>query len=219
MYIQMPRVSKPMKLITLRIDEEEKARLEQLAERGNVTLSRALREGAALYLYSAQGRLHRVRGGDTTFHGVRRDKLGRARNKRSSPTKTERARLNSLSVKLYEHGLGSIRQAWNDGVEPAIVLASVGQWLSLVGYIYVSSADEIGWDWFLRDYCGFATAESSEAARREIRAALLRPVDVDVSTLLDTLEAGFRRLMGDAEQQELVRRAVLPTWHVVEQNL
>jgi hypothetical protein len=212
-------VSRPMKLITLRIDEEEKARLEQLAERDNVTLSRALREGAALYLSSAQSRLHRARGGETTFHGVRRDKSGRAQNKRSSPTRTERARLKSLSGKLYEYGLRAIREAWDDGVEPALVLASVGRWLSLVGYIYVSNEDEIGWDWFLRDYCGFATAESSEAVRKEIRAALLRPVGVDVATLLDALEAGFRRFIEDAEEQELVRRAVLPTWHVLEQGL
>jgi hypothetical protein len=39
-YIRVRKVSKPMKLIALRIDEEEKARLEQLAEERNVTRSR-----------------------------------------------------------------------------------------------------------------------------------------------------------------------------------
>ena len=66
-----------MKLITLRIDPEEKARLDQLAEQGNITLSRALREGAALYLSDVHGKLHRARGGEATFFGVRRDRSGR----------------------------------------------------------------------------------------------------------------------------------------------
>ena len=43
-------VSKPMKLLTLRLDPDEKARLEQLAAARNITLSYALREGARLYL-------------------------------------------------------------------------------------------------------------------------------------------------------------------------
>ena len=43
-------VSKPMKLIALRLDEDEKRRLEQLARDRNVTLSHALREGARIYL-------------------------------------------------------------------------------------------------------------------------------------------------------------------------
>jgi len=43
-------VSKPMKLLTLRLDPDEKARLEQIAAERHVTLSYALREGARLYL-------------------------------------------------------------------------------------------------------------------------------------------------------------------------
>jgi len=92
----MPRVSKPMKIITLRIDEEEKARLEHLAERGNITLSRALREGAALYLNEVQAKLHRTRGGDVTYYGVRRNKAGEPINAPTAPNKRERALCDSL---------------------------------------------------------------------------------------------------------------------------
>jgi hypothetical protein len=219
MYIRVARVTRPMKLITLRIDEEEKARLEQLAERGNVTLSRALREGAALFLSDAQGKVHRARGGETTFHGVRRNKSGRSQNKPTAPTTIEWARLRSLRAGLYEQGFAAIRDAWNESADPAIVLAAIAQWLSLVGYVYVSNGDEVGWDWFLRDYCGYATADASESVRREIRGALLRPPDVDVAALLDALDAGFRRFMKDAEEQDRVRRAVLPTWHMLEQGV
>jgi predicted transcriptional regulator len=43
-------LSKPMKLICLRLDEDEKARLQELAAERNLTLSYVLREGARLYL-------------------------------------------------------------------------------------------------------------------------------------------------------------------------
>ena len=43
-------LSTPMKVIALRLDPDEKARLEQLAAERHVTLSHALREGARLYL-------------------------------------------------------------------------------------------------------------------------------------------------------------------------
>jgi hypothetical protein len=208
-----------MKLITLRIDEEEKARLEQLAERGDVTLSRALREGAALYLRDLQGRAHRARGGDATFHGLRRDKSGRPLDEPSEPTATERARVRSLRRKLHDHGLNGIRDAWDRGAGTTVLLAALGQWLSLVGHVYVSRGDEIGWDWFLRDYCGYATPESSAEVRRIIRSGLIDPVEVDLASLLENFDAGFRRLIKDAEHQELVRRAVLPTWQVLEESL
>jgi predicted transcriptional regulator len=47
-------LSTPMKIITLRFDPEEKARLAELAREQNVTLSHALREGAKLYLQDLQ---------------------------------------------------------------------------------------------------------------------------------------------------------------------
>jgi hypothetical protein len=212
-------VSKPMKLITLRIHEEEKARLEQLADRGNVTLSRALREGAALYLSELQGKAHRARGGEATFHGIRRDTSGRVLNEPSAATPTERARLASLRSHLHDHGLQVIRESWDAGATSPLILAALGQWLSLVGHVYVSNSGEVGWDWFLRDYCGYSSSNESAAVRRAIRAALINEVDVDISLLLDTLDAGFRRFLRDAEQQEPVRRAVLPTWHVLERSV
>jgi len=42
--------SKPMKLMTLRLNVDEKRRLEKLAREQHITLSHALREGAKLYL-------------------------------------------------------------------------------------------------------------------------------------------------------------------------
>jgi hypothetical protein len=49
----MPYVSKPMKLVTVWFTPEEKAFLDELAKRENVTLSKALREGAQLYFQDA----------------------------------------------------------------------------------------------------------------------------------------------------------------------
>ena len=46
--------SKPMKLVTVWFTEEEKAFLDELAKKENVTLSRALREGAKLYFDDAK---------------------------------------------------------------------------------------------------------------------------------------------------------------------
>lgn len=43
-----------MKLVTVWFTEEEKAFLDELAEKENVTLSRALREGAQLYFNDAK---------------------------------------------------------------------------------------------------------------------------------------------------------------------
>jgi len=54
-------VSKPMKIMTLRISEDEKERLDQLARDRNVTLSMALREGAKLYLADAKSSAEGVR--------------------------------------------------------------------------------------------------------------------------------------------------------------
>lgn len=42
--------TKPMKLMTLLMDEDEKKRLQQMARDQQITLSQALREGAKLYL-------------------------------------------------------------------------------------------------------------------------------------------------------------------------
>jgi predicted transcriptional regulator len=209
-----------MKIITLRIDEEEKARLEQLAEAGDITLSRALREGAALYLREVQGKVHRAKGGEATFHGLRRAKDGRVLSKRSDPTAGEARRAASLRRALYERALLGIREAWEAGEKPAVVLAAIGAWLGLAGEVYVAHPGETGWDWFLRDYCeGYTDPSDSEALRTEIRGALVRGTNVNVGVVLASLEAGFMRLLDDAEHQALVRRAVLPTWTVLERRL
>ena len=220
MYIRMARLSKPMKIITLRIDAEEKARLEQLAEAGDVTLSRALREGAALYLNDLQGKLGRARGQDVTWFGVRRDAAGRPTNASSRPSAWQIALIGTLRAKMYDDGLRLIRKTWDDGVEPRVALASVAQWLSMVGQIYVSDSGEIGWSWFLRDYGGpFAGSEASAVLRRELRATVMRQPTVSVAAVLEALDAGFLRFLNDVENQNLVRRAVLPAWEVLEREL
>src|SRR5256885_9170348 len=98
----MARVSRPMKIITLRIDEEEKSRLEQMAEAGDVTLSRALREGAALYLSDLAARVHRSRGGDTTWHGIRRSRDGRPTTPPTDPGPGPALRAARLRTALYD---------------------------------------------------------------------------------------------------------------------
>jgi len=47
----------------------------------------------------------------------------------------------------------------------------------------------------------------------------MRPVDVNMKFVLDSVEEGFGRLLEDAEHQELVRRAVLSTWGVLAEGL
>lgn len=54
--------SKPMKLVTVWFTEEEKAILDELAKSENVTLSRALREGAQLYFMDARDWIEKRRG-------------------------------------------------------------------------------------------------------------------------------------------------------------
>jgi hypothetical protein len=209
-----------MKLITLRISEDEKARLEHLAEAQDVTVSRALREGALLYLSDARGRLHRVLGGDTTFHGVRRDKIGRTLTEASEPTKSEVAVVAGMRTALQGRALGAIRDAWDRGEDPSVVLAALGQWLDLVGEVYVSSPDETGWDWFLRDYCvGYSDPEVRRGLRSAVRGALIREPSVEVGAVIESLDGGMTRLLRDAERQSLVRRAILATWKVLARRL
>ena len=51
----MPYVSKPMKLVTVWLTEEEKAFLDELAQREDVTISKAIREGLQMYFDEAKG--------------------------------------------------------------------------------------------------------------------------------------------------------------------
>jgi len=60
----MPYVSKPMKLVTVWFTEDEKKFLDELAKRENVTLSKALREGAQLYFQDARDWIEERRGDD-----------------------------------------------------------------------------------------------------------------------------------------------------------
>jgi hypothetical protein len=60
----MPYVSKPMKLVTVWFTEEEKAVLDELAEKENVTISKALREGLKLYFEDAKDWIEERQGGE-----------------------------------------------------------------------------------------------------------------------------------------------------------
>jgi hypothetical protein len=208
-----------MKLIALRIGEEEKARLEQLAEERDVTLSRALREGAALYLSDLRTRGHRAKGGDATFHGVLRDANGRNLNQASRPTKGELERVSEMRTALRD-GLDEIGSAWATGTDAAVAIAAVGQWLSLIGGLYVGNGLDVGWQWFLRDYCApYSVPRNAERLCTQIKFSLLSPQTLDVAGLLDTLDHGLARLLTDCEEQELVRRAVLPAWALLQREL
>jgi len=62
---------------------------------------------------------------------------------------------------LYERGLLSIQEASEAGLKPALVLSAVGRWLELVVQVYADQPNEIGWSWFLNDYCpDYADAEA-----------------------------------------------------------
>jgi hypothetical protein len=54
--------SRPMKLVTVWFTKEEKELLDELAKNENVTLSRALREGAQLYFADAKDWIEERRG-------------------------------------------------------------------------------------------------------------------------------------------------------------
>lgn len=208
-----------MKLIALRIDEEQKARLEQLAEESDVTLSRALREGAILYLNELRERAHKARGGNATFLGLRRDEGGRTLDKPSLPTRGELERLRSLADGMERRGLGAIREAWEAGARPTLVLAALAQWLSVMGRLYASDPGEAGWDWFLRDYCpGYESREAREGLRRQLRSTPAREVTVEIRGVLDSVSVGCARLLHDAETRNLVRRAVLPAWVALQRE-
>jgi hypothetical protein len=205
-----------MKIITLRIDEEEKARLEQLAQRGNITLSRALREGAALYLGDLQGRIHAARGGRTSFHGVRRNRAGAPVTEASEPTRQERAGIESLALSLTK-GLARVRDAWLAEEDTGVVLAAVGSWLSLVAQLYCGNESFVGWSWFLKDYCpGFQDSAHRERAHAVIRTALIRDDGFDIEGLLESLQAGLDAMLHEVQSQDRVRRAVLPSWLVLK---
>jgi hypothetical protein len=60
----MPYVSKPMKLVTVWFTEEEKAFLDELAKKENVTISKALREGLKLYFQDAKDWIEERQGED-----------------------------------------------------------------------------------------------------------------------------------------------------------
>jgi hypothetical protein len=206
-----------MKLIALRIDEEQKARLEQLAEERDVTLSRAFREGAMLYLQELRERAHKARGGEATFLGLRRDTEGRTLDKPSKATAGELRRLRSLADGVDRRGLGAIRDAWEAGTPSSVVLAALAQWLSVIGRLYVGNPGEVGWGWFLRDYCpGYETPQAANELCRLLRPAPLHEASIDVRAVLESISAGCARLLHDAETQDLVRRSILPAWVVLE---
>jgi hypothetical protein len=98
-----------------------------------------------------------------------------------------------------------------------VVLAGLGHWLDVVGKLYAADRSEIGWSWFVKDYCpGYSDEGAVSPLRRLVRNSLVGDVDGNVAEILDAIDAGFRRLLDDVEKLELVRRAVLPAWQVLE---
>ena len=100
------------------------------------------------------------------------------------------------------------------------MLSAIGSWLELVGRVYADQPNEIGWSWFLQDYCTeFVEREARDELRTEIEAGLIRGTTLNIGAVLSSLESGFLRFMDDAEHQDFVRRAVLPAWEVFEKRL
>ena len=156
-----------MKLIALRMDEEEKARLEHLASERDVSLSMALREGARLYLGDVKVNLHRRKGEPVTWHGVRRRKDGTSIDEPKPATSRQAAQIRALEKALLERGLGSIRRSWDGGASPAVIVAAIAQWLRVVGRIYAEEPTR--WDLMLVDYCNGFDIDAVPDLRREWR--------------------------------------------------
>lgn len=139
-----------------------------------------------------QARVHKARGGGTTFHGLRRDEQGRPLNKRSRPTPGELEAISRMREQLGGFGLGAVRGAWADRTGRGVVLAALTEWLSIIGEIYAGNPTEVGIDWFLHDYCsGYSEPSQSAELRRQLQSALMRPVDVNMKFVLDSVEEGF----------------------------
>lgn len=220
MYIRMANVSRPMKLITLRIDEEEKARLEQLAEENSVTLSRVLREGARLWFGDAREKVHRARGMPATQLGLRRRKDGSALEDKVAPTPAEADRIARLRKALYERGVASLREAATTDAPPAVLLAGAAEWLRLVSRIYAGHESAKVWDWFVGDYCRpFAETERFEQLRRDLTVGLVSGVTLNPRVVIEALDEAFLWLLDDLEGHDVVRRGVLPRWQLLEEEL
>lgn len=205
-------ISKPMKLIALRMDEDEKARLEHLASERDISLSMALREGARLYLGDVKVNLHRLKGEPVTWHGVRRRKDGTSVDEPKPATSRQAAQIRALEKALVERGLGSIRRSWDGGASPAVIVAAIGQWLRVAGLLY--TLEPTRWDLMLVDYAEDFDAEAVPDLRRELETALTDGVVLNPGELLDMLEAAAKRLVQDLYDHEDVRRSVLISWGV-----
>ena len=206
-----------MKLVALRMNEEEKARLEQLASERHVTLSTALREGAKLYLEDARGGVHRSKGEPITWLGVRRRKDGRAVDAPHPPTAREATLIRAVHAGLGERGLRSIRESWDAGTSPSVIAAAISQWLQVVGTLYCRQASR--WDVFLIDYAEeYGDFEAVGRLRRELVHALTDGVVLNPTTVLDSLSKALDWLIRDLNDHEAVRRNVLTSWSVFQQE-
>lgn len=209
-----------MKLITLRIDEEEKARLDQLAEEHEVTLSRVLREGARLWFGDVKEKVHRAKGMPATQLGLRRRKDGRAIDAPTAPTPGQAERIARLRKALYDRGIASLREAAATDVPPAVLLASAAEWLRLVSRIYAGHESSRVWDWFVGDYCRpFAEPEKFDQLRRDLTVGLLAGVSLNPRVVIEVFDEAFLWLLEDLEGHEVVRLGVLPRWQVLEEVL
>jgi hypothetical protein len=209
-----------MKLITLRIDEEEKVRLEQLAEANNVTLSRVLREGARLWFGDVRERVHRAKGMPATQLGVRRRKDGAALDKAVPPTPAQAERIARFRKALYDRGIASLREATTTDAPPAVLLAGAAEWLRLVSQVYAGHESSKVWDWFVGDYCRpFAEPERFEQLRRDLTVGLVSGVTLNPRVVVEALDEAFLWLLDDLEAHEVVRLGVLPRWQVLEEEL
>lgn len=209
-----------MKLITLRIDEEEKARLEQLAEENNVTLSRVLREGARLWFGDVREKVHRAKGMPATELGVRRRKDGSTLDAPVPPTPAQVERIARFRKALYDRGIASLRDASTTDAPPAVLLAAAAEWLRLVSRVYAGHESSRVWDWFIGDYCRpFAEPDRFEQLRHDLTVGLVSGVTLNPRVVIEALDEAFLWLLADLEGHEVVRLGVLPRWQLLEEEL
>jgi hypothetical protein len=135
----------------------------------------------------------------------------------SVATSKEFKQLGKLRSHMYDGGLQSLRRSLDVGADAGVVLAGLGHWLDIVGKLYAAERSEIGWSWFVKDYCpGYSEDGAGGELRRLVRNSLVGDTEGNLAAILDAIDAGFRRLLDDVEKLELVRRAVLPAWQVLE---
>lgn len=110
-------------------------------------------------------------------------------------------------------GLRSLRESWEAGASPSVVVAAISQWLQTVSLLY--TREPTRWDYFLADYTrDYDDPEGVARLRHEFRHALTEGVVINPAQLLDTLSDALDWFFRDLRDHESVRHNVFISWCV-----